>query len=362
MGAKGNFGLGKKGAEAYEQRMAVLSAAHAKSEAGQAGQFNDNMNRVLTYGSEAEARRNAMRDWGMDKQTLDTSIAAAKANGGFGEARARNAAQALAATGTGYNNLEQVTKTIARVAGKNKSAGAAMAGAINSSTKQAGRHDLAPGFGELNGLVSQQMDANNSGRDANGMQVVAEPDADAYRRATIRAFEGVDMASLARNKTASVTNISTAVHETLTQRQNELELAQRSGDAGRIRTAEASVNNLVAQIKNLEGSGLYAPAANVQAVQENIIQRDRGVVDPSTGQRTGRNIIQNVTQSVQPKVNQDITYNVNRDPSTGQVVNITQDVKTNVTPARASQNAQDAFNAFNNTRGYRRDDENINTP
>ena len=114
--------------------------------------------------------------------------------------------------------------------------------------------------------------------------------------------------------------------------------------------------------KNLEGSGLYAPAANVQAVQENIIQRDRGVVDPSTGQRTGRNIIQNVTQSVQPKVNQDITYNVNRDPSTGQVVNITQDVKTNVTPARASQNAQDAFNAFNNTRGYRRDDENINTP
>ena len=156
-------GFGKRGRAAYSQKMDLASGEHAKTD-GMKIQHNDDALRAATYGSASQARAEMKNDWRKaDNSTysdeeIDTSIAAVKASGGFGRARQVYAAQQLSATGTGYSEgaIDQVAKTIARVSHGNESQIASLAGNINSGTKSSGRHDLAPGYANLNRLSRQE--------------------------------------------------------------------------------------------------------------------------------------------------------------------------------------------------------------
>lgn len=152
-----NLGFGHRGRAAYNQKLDLAAAEHAKSAQGQAVQHNDGALRALTYDSESAARAGLRRgDFGnMTEENIDRAIGAARASGGFGRARQVWAAQQLSATGTGYDNLGQVTQTIARVSHGNQDQISSLAGNINSTTKSVGRHDLAPGYGALDDLSRQ---------------------------------------------------------------------------------------------------------------------------------------------------------------------------------------------------------------
>ncbi len=173
-----NFGFGRRGQAAYNQKQDLASAEFAKSSAGIAMQHNDPGNRALTYGSGIEARANMARDFDMYKDaagnatgnismatrdsineadlTVQKGIAAAQASGGWGRNRQIWAAQQLSNTATGYGNLEQVAQTMARVSHGNEAQIDSLAGNINSGAKAVGRPELAPGFSDLSGLAKAE--------------------------------------------------------------------------------------------------------------------------------------------------------------------------------------------------------------
>lgn len=146
-GYKGGFGVGERGKQAYNIAKQGSALGDIMKHPNWAGiQHNDDALRALTYDSAAAARAEGVSEAG---------IKAAQASVGFGRAQAIAAAQQMAATGTSYNSIEDVARTVARASGGNESTLASIAGNINSETKRAGRHDLAPGFAALHDLSRQ---------------------------------------------------------------------------------------------------------------------------------------------------------------------------------------------------------------
>ena len=96
--------------------------------------------------------------WTPDRINREANGAAdrAAAANGFGRIQALHAARQLAVTGTGYQNLDELSDTIAYVSGGNESTKASLSGDINAITKQVNRHDLAPGAANLKNLVDLQ--------------------------------------------------------------------------------------------------------------------------------------------------------------------------------------------------------------
>ena len=336
LGARGNFGLGAKGKEAYEQRMALLSAQHAKSDAGQAGQFNDDMLKAQTYGSAAEARRNLARDHNMynpdgteDTARVDRAMAAAKANGGWGKARQVYAAKQLAVTGTGYDNAQQMLQTIARASGGNESMIAAMVGDARGASKKAGRSDLGgPSFDDLYGTAVNESRAMNGGRDANGNLIHAAPTAEHYRGMGVRAFQNTDGATLSRDKGTSIKNLTNDLYSELSAVHAQARAATNETDRQRF---EGQAAALTEQIKNFQQTaGIYAAPAHSRTIHENITAPDRGERRPD-GSYSGPNIIQNITNMSSPRQGtQQVVYNrqerANPDGST--TVQYVQNVST----------------------------------
>jgi hypothetical protein len=250
------FGFTAKGREAYQQKMNNAGIDFAKSSAGQALQHNDGALQALTYASEAQARANLARDFGINTNTaegraqVDASIAAAKASGGFGRNRQVWAAQQLSNTGTGYANLEQVSKTIARAANGNESQAMALAGNINASTKSVGRGDLAPGFGKLSGLALAEMNGKATYRDEKTGETGEYDFSDkslrdqSYHKATLAATGSQDAMTLLRGKTPGVTNMLKALREEIEVNPNNY-------------TARSTVNDLI-------NSMSYGPQPNQQ--------------------------------------------------------------------------------------------------
>jgi len=184
------LGFGARGRAAYNQKMDLAAMEFAKSNPGQALQHNDPALRAMTYGSEIEAKRSMARDFGMSEADVDRGIVAAKAAGGFGRSRQIWAAQQLSNTATGYDNLEQVGATIARVSHGNEGQIESLAGNINSGTKAVGRPDLAPGFSDLAGLAkAEARDENTTSR---------------YAAAHLKAAGAMDGLSTMRGKPAEV--------------------------------------------------------------------------------------------------------------------------------------------------------------
>lgn len=160
------YGLQRKSG-ALQQQVAIAGADLGKDPRAQAIQHDDSTLRAATYGGYSEAvtglRQHFQKDVDAGKMT-DTEAKAEAQRGaravqssvGFGNAQAMWAAQAMSATGTAYSDVEDVAATIARASGGNQSMISSLAGNINSSTKQAGRHDLAPGFASLDRLAKHE--------------------------------------------------------------------------------------------------------------------------------------------------------------------------------------------------------------
>ncbi len=204
-----NLGFGRKGAAAYQQKVNNSAADFSKSALAQGIQHNDDGLAALTYGSAAEARANLTRSiadggFGFDEDRARNAVAAAQAAGGFGRNRQVWAASQLSRTGTGYENIEQVTKTIARVSHGNSGQAAALAGDINASTKQVARNDLAPGFGTLNTLAQAEMNRNTP-----------NPSRDDYHIATRDAWNSGSIGTMVNNKGSSMANFTTAFESVL---------------------------------------------------------------------------------------------------------------------------------------------------
>lgn len=255
-----NFGFGRRGRSAYSQKQDLAAAEHAKSAQGQAAQFNDHLLRAQTYGSAAEARENMGRDFGMSDEQVESAIAAARANGGFGRARQIYAAKQLATTGTGYDNIEQVRQTVARASGGNEETIASLAGNINSTSKTVGRYDLAPGFSTLNNLSRNTAGLPNAPA---GAPIYGPPNPIDVG-ATVDAARGVDVVTLLRGKPAQVENLTQSLGSHLNsqwQRANDATLT----DAERAEATD-EVLRTTAQIEQLNQAKGYASSQNQEHV------------------------------------------------------------------------------------------------
>jgi hypothetical protein len=371
LGAKGNFGLGAKGKEAYEQRMAVLSGQHAKSDAGQAGQFNDDMLRAQSYNNSADARRNMAQDYNMwakndrgeyvldangnrtaDTARIDRAMNAAKANGGWGKARQVYAAKQLAVTGTGYDDSQQMLQTIARASGGNESMIAAMVGDARGASKKAGRSDLGgPSFEDLHNTAVAEARAMSGTRDTNGNLVHTAPTAEHYRDLGVRAFQNTDGATLSRDKGASIKNITNDLYSQL----NSVHQQARSATSEEARQGfEGQAAALTEQIKNFQQTaGVYAAPAHSRTIHENIIAPDRGERRPD-GSMSGPNIIQNITNMSSPRQgNQQVVYNRQESthPDTGETtVRYVQNVTTTGAAPAPMPHMQQQAEIYRNSR------------
>lgn len=359
LGARGNFGMGAKGKEAYEQRMALLSAQHAKSDAGQAGQFNDDMLRAQSYNNSADARRNLARDYNMynedgteDTARVDRAMNAAKANGGWGKARQVYAAKQLAVTGTGYDNSQQMLQTIARASGGNESMIAAMVGDARGASKKAGRSDLGgPSFQDLNDTAVAEARAMNSTRDANGNLVHTAPNAEHYRTLGVKAFQNTDGATLSRDKGTSIKNITNDLYSELNAVHAQARSATNETDRQRF---EGQAAALTEQIKNFQQTaGVYAAPAHSQTIHNNIIAPDRGE-RRADGSYSGPNIINQVTNMSSPRPGQQqVVYNRQETPdrATGETrVSYVQNVSTTGAAPAPMPHMQQQAEIYRNSR------------
>jgi hypothetical protein len=190
VGWQGRFGMGTRGAEALDQvrRSAAMNSV-MKHPSWATIQENDDVLRAATFNNASDARKGmsdravsienrkrtasggtamtaaqeaSFRD--SQRASIDTAVAGAQASIGFGRPQAIAAAQQLATTGTGYEDMTDQSLTIARASGGNVSSASAMAGYNNFINKQKGRHDLAPGAGNLIGMSTSQ--AAMSGNEA----------------------------------------------------------------------------------------------------------------------------------------------------------------------------------------------------
>lgn len=253
-----NLGFGTRGQQAYQQKMAVAGAAFGKTEQGQALQHNDPALQAMTYGSEAQARAmlgrsSAEGGFGMtDRAQVDRAVAAVKASGGFGRSRQEWAAQQLGVTGTGYSDMDQVTSTIARVAGGNESRVDALAGNLNATTKAVGTPGLSPGFGTMSSLAKAKMQGATSITRTNedgSTSVISMKQA--HADASFEATGSVDAMTTMRSKGPDFENntVPGLLH------------GLSSGDERTVASAEARVHDLINTLS-------YGPQPNQNTLLE----------------------------------------------------------------------------------------------
>lgn len=180
LGVQGNFGFGKRGLQARSQLEETAALEQVMKNPKWLGiHQNDDALHALTYNNVSEAKAALTKRWG-DAARAERAVNAAQASVRFGRSQQIAAARQLVSTGTGYDNIEDMVETLSRASGGNISTAAALSGFANSETKKAGRHDLAPGFGDLNMAVQQAagIDPNSA---TGGSVAVSTPDFDALR-------------------------------------------------------------------------------------------------------------------------------------------------------------------------------------
>lgn len=123
----------------------------------------------------------------------------ARAKIGAGQAQALWAAERLAVTGTGITDLEHEARVVNRASMGNEELRGAVAGKLNSISKQVGRHDLAPGVGKLAGLAEAQSKSGLS--DAHAQEYTAK-----LQDAKESAWNSATLYQHGTNKTADIEN------------------------------------------------------------------------------------------------------------------------------------------------------------
>lgn len=261
--------------ELMAQQNKLNEMRYGKSERAQGSKDNDYMLRAQTYRSAGEARERLAADWGMNDQEIQTAISAANAAGGFSAQRQNYATRQLAATTTGYDNIEQVQATVSRVAGSNRSMAADLLGEINAVTKSS-RHDLAPGF-------TNHMDMYDAVQARGGYQAGGGPvlTADESRRAYVQAATDIDSVTYGRDKRKSVENMSDALRDSFTVAERDANDATLLPTQRRI--AQAEMGRLAGVIAKLDTQATpYASANNIEEMSRRVIEPTSGQGGPTT--------------------------------------------------------------------------------
>lgn len=300
---------------AFAQQRALNAMAYAGTDAAKVAAENDPLLRAQTYATEAEARRSMISDYGMykkqaggnykydeatrqytkvadgtgdyaeDTKSLNTAIANAKANGGFGRDQQVNAARRLFSTGTGYDNLRQVHETVARVAGKNEDIASDILGFGNAETGNKGRLDLKAGYGKHMDLYRSIAEKGNLSN--------AEVD-----DATLDAIKGNEVLAMLRGKPIAVKNTAPVLRNALDRAQRTA--ADTSLGAAERDAARTEAGRLAGIIEQYQQNGMYASPTNVQNTDELVVQ-------PTINTR--QNIQQQASRTV-----------LRRDPNSGRMV------------------------------------------
>lgn len=286
---KANYAFGRR-LETVGQQVSMHGAELAKDPRAATIQHDDDALRATTYRGYDDAvsgltARNISK--GMTatdaKAQAQRASRAAQTSVGFGSAQATWAAQAMAQSGTAYDDLEDVATTIARAGGNNTSTIAGLAGNINSVTKSSGRHDLAPSFNNLNNLALGEAGIGGGKTTGN------------YSAAKTEAWKSASLYQHANDKPqnidAAIKHFTPMLSSSNKDEQEDAavffhELKQMQPSA--IGKVNESINNALddprtaAAIASAKAS-LGATPASPQTVKTNVDNIEDYVPDPSTG-------------------------------------------------------------------------------
>jgi hypothetical protein len=290
-GAKGGFGFGERGKQGYDIARRNAAANDVMKSAGWNGiQHNDDALRALTYDSAADAKAAGVSD---------EAIAAARASVGFGRAQAIAAAQQMAVTGTSYKDIDDVRKTIARAAGGNESTVASLAGNINSETKRAGRHDLAPGYAALNDLSRQSAGMSNSGQSLGEAQEKAWGSGSLYQHANDK---GANIDNAIKHHTGLLGSSDVRQREKAAVFFNELKSMQPNATGDVKDKIQVALDSNRAQIDTLydDTHANYLGSSASGIADKSLGRVEQQVYDSSTGNYT-KNVVSTGTRSENAK-------------------------------------------------------------
>ncbi len=213
---------------------------------------------VLLQDMDAAQAKEKLISEGVSASEADRGIAAWQATGMGGRAAAIAAAQQLVSTGTGYKNLDHMSRTLGRAAGGNFSTASALAGFANAETKKVGRGDLAPGFGNLDSLVKSEV-MHSKVPDAGVKPTTAEYDAN-----IVTASRGQDPVTLLRGKPKEMQNLANALEGHLGN-QHAKSLDMSLTEQERLQATDEMLRT-AAQIEKFNQSKSYASDENQEIV------------------------------------------------------------------------------------------------
>lgn len=266
-GVRGRFGLGGRGAEARDQTLRRGMADIMNSGAYKAIQEDDNALRAATYGSAGEAFR-GMVAGGMAADEARRAVNAVQTSVGFGRAQQLAAAQGMSNTGTAFADMQDMVETLGRASGGNASTAASLAGFANFQNKNKGRHDLAPGFGNLNTAVRRQ-----AGIDPGGPMGAADYDAssaDGHTPAGLNeaAWRSADPVTVARDRTPGYRRIMEHFAGQYERAMDAYTTAQAAGNQMAMQEALLQAQQAEAAIFEQEQSRMYASGENNVVLNE----------------------------------------------------------------------------------------------
>jgi len=261
-----NFGLGNRGREAYDNKMAIAAGEFAKSKHGMATQFKDDTLWAKSFKSANEAEE-GLKEMGWEQGRVDKAIAGAKASGGFGASQQVWATKQLAATGTGYKNEAEMLATIARVSGNNDVLGESMWGEMRGLSERAGRNDLKAGYGTGAAILGQIRAENaSSGTAMTATQVERQMSAQ-MQDFSLEAARGADNHTImGRNKPKSIENMMKRMQESQVRYAEIATDTSGTYTPGQVRQAQVALGEIRAKMENMEGYKSYGPEVNSEAL------------------------------------------------------------------------------------------------
>ncbi len=252
-GFQGRLGFGERGAQARSQ-LAGLAAVEGvmKNPRWSQIQENDDALHALTYRNQNEAVEGLMADRRWARDRAERAAAAAGVSVGYGRSQAIAASKQLATTGTGYANMEDQIRTIARASDGDKNTAADIAGYNNFINKQKGRHDLAPGAGALIGAVHDNIDGKNTSSPS-------------YQEDLLHnAWNSGSLYTIANGKSAATQNLTS-------HWMGQMQQGLASGNAAQIERSSTALKEMKAMLPNASGENqriLNDTIERMQAMQQ----------------------------------------------------------------------------------------------
>jgi len=266
-GVKGHFGLGGRGGEARDQASRKAATELMKTAEWQAIKEDDTAKEAGTYNSETAAVRGLMAR-GVDQAEARRAARAVKTSIGYSRASQIASAMGMSDTGTAFVDNDHQASVLGRASNGNASTAASLAGYANFMNKQKGRHDLAPGFGELHSAVRQeagleQGPRNNAERAARTARLMSA------------SMRNADPVTLARDRTPGYKNMLEHAATTYQQAQTRHAAAVASGNQREQQEALLQAQDAERFLYEQEQSKMYASGENASALAE-ITQRVDG--------------------------------------------------------------------------------------